>query len=75
MSAVKAEAIRLIERLPEESGWLDVAYRLYVRAKIEQGLADARVGNVIPHDQVMQEMGEWLASLGRPLPASISDES
>jgi predicted transcriptional regulator len=75
MSAVKTEAIRLIEGLPETSDWIDVAYRLYVRAKIEQGFADARSGNVVPHDQVMREMDEWLSSLGQPQPSPTSDES
>ena len=64
MSAVKTEAMRIIERLPDESDWREVAYRMYVRAKIAQGLADVEAGRVIPHDQVMVEMEEWLSSLG-----------
>jgi predicted transcriptional regulator len=75
MSAVKTEAIRLIEGLPDSSDWMDVAYRLYVRAKIEQGLADSRAGRVVPHDQVMREMDEWLSSLGPSQPSPTSDAS
>ena len=30
-------------------------YELYVKQKIEQGLADVRAGNTIPHDQVRAE--------------------
>lgn len=66
MSAVKEAAIELIGRLPEESDWTEIAYRVYVRAKVEQGLADVREGRTIPHQQVMQEMEEWLASVGAP---------
>lgn len=74
MRVVNAEAIRLIERLPVGSDWLDVAYRIYFRAKIEQGLADIEAGKGLPHDQVMREMEEWLASLGRPQPATTSSD-
>ena len=75
MSAVKLEAIRLIEGLPETSDWSEIAYRLYVRAKIERGLADEQSGNVVPHDQVMREMDEWLRSLGPQPPATTSNGS
>jgi predicted transcriptional regulator len=75
MSTVKLEAIRLIEKLPDTSDWSDIAYRLYVRAKVAQGLADAEAGKVVPHDQVMREMDEWLASLGRTLPGPTSNGS
>ena len=75
MSAVKTEAIRLIEGLPDSSDWMEVAYRMYVRAKIEQGLADVRAGRIVPHEQVMREMDEWLSSLGQPKPGPTSDKS
>ena len=62
MSAVKIEAARMIERLPDDTDWTTVAYRFYVRALIESGLADAEAGRVVSHEDVVQEMDEWLAS-------------
>ena len=31
-------------------------YELYVKQKIEEGLADIEAGNTIPHEQVMAEL-------------------
>lgn len=75
MSAIKTEAIQLIEKLPEAADWIQIAYRLYLRAKIEQGLADVENGNEHSHDQVMREMDEWLTSLGQEQPAPTSNGS
>jgi predicted transcriptional regulator len=74
MASVKADAIRLIEALPDDCTWGDVVYRMYVNAKIARGLADADAGRLIPHEQVMRESEEWLASLGRPMPVGSTSE-
>ena len=33
-------------------------------AAIDEGLADIEAGRVIPHEQVVEEMRQWRASLG-----------
>jgi hypothetical protein len=54
---VKSRAIRLIRDLPKSSSWDDLMYRIYVRQKIEAGLADLRAGRVHSHEAIRREFG------------------
>jgi hypothetical protein len=54
-SSVKKEAIRLVRALPASSSWDDLMYRIYVRQKIESGLADIRAGRVYSHAAIRKE--------------------
>jgi hypothetical protein len=38
--SVKAQALKLVRALPEGSTWDDLMYRIYVRQKVEAGMAD-----------------------------------
>lgn len=58
MSTVKESAIDVVQRLPDECSWDDVMYRIYVRQKIEAGIADADAGRKTPHDEVFKEFEE-----------------
>jgi len=49
---VKQAAHQLIDRLPEEVTWDEVAYQIEVRASIERGLADADAGRLIPQEEI-----------------------
>ena len=55
--AVKDEAHRLIDSLPDEATWEDVMYSLYVREAIEQGLADSDADRVTPVSEVRTRLG------------------
>lgn len=55
MSAIKDEAVKLIEDLPEEASWDDVIYQFYVRKKIERGIEAADAGRVVEHDEVKKQ--------------------
>lgn len=61
MSAVKEIVEEILEQLPEEATLEEVQYRLYVRQKIEQGLADVEAGRVISHDEVKRRAQKWLS--------------
>jgi hypothetical protein len=52
------EATLLLEELPEETSWDDVMYKIYVRQKIEKGLADCERGNVLTTEQVKQHFAQ-----------------
>jgi len=54
---VKAQALRLVRGLPASSSWDDLMYRIYVRQKIEAGLADLRAGRVHAHAAIKKEFG------------------
>lgn len=51
-TGVKESAQAVIESLPENVTWDEVQYRLYVRRKIEEGLADAEAGRVIDTEEM-----------------------
>ena len=44
--------MELIEDLPANSGWEDIMYQLYVRAKIDAGTAAADADRVVSHATV-----------------------
>ena len=54
---LKAEARKLIERLPENSTWEDLMPEIYVRPTIESGRADSRAGSTSHVEQVREEFG------------------
>ncbi len=56
MAKAKEAARQLIDQLPDEVSWDDIMYELYVRQKIEQGLADIDAGCTIPHEQLKAEL-------------------
>jgi hypothetical protein len=52
---IKSEAIKLVRGLPSSSTWDDLMYRIYVRQKIDAGLADIRAGRVHSHAAIRKE--------------------
>lgn len=56
MSSVKEAARAIVEQLPEQATWDDLMYELYVKQKIEQGLADVEAGRTYSHEEVKAEL-------------------
>ena len=56
MSSAKEAARQLIDHLPEQATWDDIMYELYVKQKIEEGLADIEAGRTVPHEQVKAKL-------------------
>ena len=54
---LKQQAHQLIDMLPEDATWRDVAYRAAVRADIEAGLADSAANRVTPVEDLLKEFG------------------
>ena len=52
-SDVRDDAKRLIDQLPAGASWDDVAYEVYVRQSIEQGIADAEAGRTVDHESAL----------------------
>ena len=61
MPAVKEIVEEIVEKLPDDTTLDEVQYRLLVRQKIEQGLADVEAGRVISHDEAKRRMQKWLS--------------
>lgn len=54
---VKSAAREAIDALPDNTTWDDVLYRIYVRRKIEEGLADAEAGCFVDEDELLRQLG------------------
>ena len=52
----KQAALELLNKLPDEGTWDDIMSELYVRQKIEVGIADADAGRVVSHEEVFAEL-------------------
>lgn len=61
---VKAEVIRLIESLPDDCTLEEIQYHLYVRQKVERGLAAIDEGRTVPQEEAERRVEGWLKSLG-----------
>ena len=62
MSTAKEEALSLINELSDDASWEEIQYHLYVKQKIEHGLADVEAGRVATHDEVVSRMAKWTDS-------------
>jgi predicted transcriptional regulator len=68
MSSVKEEVLQLIQALPDDCTLDDIKYRLYLREKVQQGLADLEQGRVLSAAEVDSEVEQWLKSFGPAAP-------
>lgn len=55
MSSVKESLRDIVDHLPDECTWDEVMDRIYVRQKIEVGLADEAAGRTVSHDEVFNQ--------------------
>ncbi|HET6161443.1 MAG TPA: hypothetical protein VFE34_24080 [Dongiaceae bacterium] len=52
MASAKKSAQQLLDRLPDDAGWDDIMYELYVKQKIERGQQAAAEGRTVSHAEV-----------------------
>ena len=55
-TTAKEAARQIIEHLPDQATWNDIMYELYVKQKMEEGLADIEAGRTIPHEALKAEI-------------------
>ena len=60
MEPAKVEVQRILEKLPDDATLEDIQYHIYVRQKIEAGVADIEAGRVLSQDQVESQFAKWL---------------
>jgi predicted transcriptional regulator len=75
MATAKQGAMSMIQKMPDEITWEELAFRVYTRSRIEAGLADFEAGRVTSHEDLKAEVDEWLASFGRTKQNSTTVES
>ncbi len=56
MGSVKQAAREIVDRLSDDATWDDLMYEIYVKQKIEAGLADIEAGRTISQDVLRQKL-------------------
>ncbi len=56
MLTAKETAKQVIDRLPGQATWDDILYELYVKQKIEAGLAAAAEGKTVAHEDAKRRL-------------------
>lgn len=56
-SKIKTAAARMVRELPDHASWDDLMEQIYVRQKIEAGLADLAAGRTHTHGSIRKEFG------------------
>lgn len=59
MDTAKNQVQQILEILPDDASLEDIQYHIYVRQKIEQGIADTDAGRVIAQREVEERLAEW----------------
>lgn len=55
----KSEVLEILRDLPEDLDVDTFIYTLYVRRRIEIGIAAADAGDLVPHEEIEREMEQW----------------
>jgi predicted transcriptional regulator len=59
MDSAKEQVQRILQVLPDDVSLEDIQYHIYVRQKVDQGLADAEAGRVVSHEEAMRRLNKW----------------
>ena len=59
---IKEVAVRSIQELPEDATWEDIQERINFVAGVRRGLRELGEGKGILHEQVREELREWISS-------------
>jgi predicted transcriptional regulator len=59
MSTAKEEIRQLLNRVPDNASYEEIQYHIFVRQKIERGLADVEAGKLIDQDEVERRFAQW----------------
>jgi len=59
METAKEQVQRILEVIPDDASMEDIQYHIYVRQKVDQGLADGDAGRVVSHEEAMRRLDKW----------------
>jgi predicted transcriptional regulator len=65
MKTAKQATLEWMQDLPDDASMRAILTRIEYLARIEEGLAEADRGDVVPNKQVMEELRHWRPSSGR----------
>ncbi len=64
-TSTKQRALRIIQRMPEDTSLEEVMYELYFRQRVERGIRELNSGKTTSHSEVKRSLAQWLQSGGR----------
>ncbi len=64
-SVDKRAALKIIERMPEDTSLEEIMYELYFRQRVDRGLRELDDGQTVSHDDVKRDLAEWRRSAGQ----------
>ncbi len=62
MVIAKAQALELVQEMPEAFDIEELQYRLYLRQKLEAAEKEIDVGRGLSHEEVVRETDSWFRS-------------
>ncbi len=65
MGKEKAEALELIQKLPDEVTTSAIMDELYFKQQVDKGLRDVAEGRVLTHQELKERIAAWRQSAGR----------
>lgn len=65
MRTAKQATLEMVQEMPDEVSFKAILSRLAYLSRIEEGIAEAERGEVVPNAQVMDELRQWRPSTGR----------
>ncbi len=65
MGNARDQVVEMMKSLPEDCNFEDIQYHIYVREKVERGMADADAGNIISQEEAERNVKEWLKLSGQ----------
>lgn len=60
MKTAKDEVRELLDQIPDDATLEQIQYHIYVRQKIERGLAEVESGKTISHEEMEARIARWL---------------
>ena len=58
--STKELALETIRNLPDSVSWKEIEERIQFLAAVERGRQEVREGKVIPHQEVKENLKEWI---------------
>ena len=65
MTTAKQETLELVRTLPDDVPMETILEQLLLQAKLKESIDQADRGELIPHEQVLEDLARWRQSLGR----------
>ncbi|MSQ09775.1 MAG: hypothetical protein EXR52_02035 [Dehalococcoidia bacterium] len=60
MTTAKDSVRRLLDELPDDVGYEDILYHIYVQEKVAKGMADVAAGRVVTQEELERQLAPWL---------------